>query len=53
MNKIVGVFITFIILMIGVSSVFAQSNDDCMMCHEDNDLTKKTRQPYSIALCKP
>jgi predicted CXXCH cytochrome family protein len=29
-----------IIILLGTSKMFAQSNDDCLMCHDDKNLTK-------------
>lgn len=37
----IKVVLLFIFLMPGVMQLFAQSNQDCMLCHEDSELTGK------------
>ena len=38
----IRILIAFIALCVGGNSLFAQSDEDCFMCHEDKELEKGT-----------
>ena len=39
----IPIYILLIIPLLMVNSIFAQENDDCLMCHSDNTLSGKKR----------
>ena len=45
----IPVYILLIIPLLMVNSIYAQENDDCLMCHGDNTLTgKKDGKAFSV-----
>ncbi len=37
----IPIYILLLIMLLMVNSIYAQENDDCLMCHADNTLTRK------------
>lgn len=42
----------FLAMMLGLNALYAQSNEDCMMCHEDTDLTTERNGKEVSVFCR-